>query len=293
MYMFPELKSTGGVQGTDPDSQSPSELSSGTSPSDSFVAEVTEVTVQKIPFPQSRSILRQLLRSDFSRKAQLSKDASHITFNNVELHWKRFTVANAKVRGRSGAYRIKMETPTIDPQALALLPRATKPVSFKDASQDLSSAVSQDYKRAFIPSPELVGAWVEGINENLREADEPLISVEDAQNDLAYATELARQLRKVIANFAKRKSYSVERYRITLGGKLYPSVEGLIEDHLMLPPRNAVVFLDMFNKLLYDQTKEGPIFYGRWGSLIIDDASELVLVLAKRRSRKLAKVLKG
>lgn len=80
-----------------------------------------------------------------------------------------------------------------------------------------------------------------------------------------YSSELSRPLRKVFANFAKRKAYEGGRYRIVLGQRFYPTIETLIEDHLMLPPRNAVELLDIFHDELFPNQKMA-LFFGVVGA---------------------------
>ena len=150
-----------------------------------------------------------------------------------------------------------------------------------------------DTNSFFEPSNELVALWVAGMNEHIQEVGGDEIKVQQAQSSVELKRELARQLHKIINNFAKRKAYESGRYRITLGGNLYPSVEGLISDHLMLSPRRAVPFLNEFKRLLYAQSSQEPVFKGRWGMLIIDDANELVLDLMKRKNRRIQGLLKG
>lgn len=152
---------------------------------------------------------------------------------------------------------------------------------------------SEPVVRSFEVKPELISAWLEGLNAVRAEGGHAALLPLSSHTEEKYAAELTRQLRKIISNFAKRKAYEGGAYRITFAGKFLPSIESLLEDHLMLPPRNAVQFLDIFKGELYRQSSGQAVFSGRWGELTVDDASELVLNLQKRRSRRLAAVLKG
>jgi hypothetical protein len=191
---------------------------------------------------------------------------------------------NARDRAHTHERLVEAETPHLD--SLRHLFSQTETVA-----EDL--AERSDAGAFFEPSNDLVAFWVAGMNEHIQEVGGDEIKVEQAQNSSEFKKELALQLHKIVNNFAKRKAYESGRYRITFGGKLYPSVEGLISDHLMLPPRSAVPFLNEFKRLLYAQSSPDPVFKGRWGSLIVDDANELVLDLVKRKSRRLQGLLKG
>lgn len=145
----------------------------------------------------------------------------------------------------------------------------------------------------FRPTPELLSAWIAGLNAATSEVNQAPISEQEALDDSRYFEELASVINKVINNFGKLKAYDGGRYRLTFAGKFLPSVETLFVEHLMLPPRFDVRFLDELLSQIYLQSQRTSVFKGRWGELIVDNDNELVLDLNKRRSRSIAQVLKG
>lgn len=183
----------------------------------------------------------------------------------------------------------ELASPAILSSTRAKMPVAVAPDVYP-AVED--NQISEDHV-AFRPSDVLIRHWIAGMNENIREAGGSEIQETEVLNHPDFYMELSRQIHKLINNFAKRKAYEPGRYRITFGGNLYPSLEGLIADHLMLPPRSAVPFLNELKRQLYEQSANEPVFRGRWGELIVDDANELVLSLVKRKRRKLLGVLRG
>jgi hypothetical protein len=259
---------------------------------DGYAVNATEVTVKKIPDPASRSIIRQIILPKVSNRTFSGEVVEHgLTASN----WFRWFAAEAK--GDPNWEREMIRRKRFESAAKALsnapgLHSLTVVIVDGDVSKQQSSSHDREVSE-FVPSTELVEAWLEGVNENHQAAGEPLIPVAAAARDQRYSKELSRQIRKVIANFAKRKAYEGGRYLITVAKKMHPFLEGLIQDHLMLPPRNAVKFLDIFKAELYRQSANGPVFYGRWGELVVDERGELVFVLNKRRSRKLSTIIKG
>ncbi len=284
------------------------------SPSDRYAWKITDAAVRNIASHATRQRVKHLLLSKVADQVSVGAASPHVVELSESANaWVRYATVNVRsdretrmIIGRRGSPKTHFahvkaalnqlgDVPSIpadDVSAFVLgnVQVPEKVVLSVSPDVDTDSALPTS---GFVPSSDLVAAWVDGLNAVRREAGQAEISASEAESNAQFSTELAKQLRKVISNFAKRKSYEGGRYRITFAHKLLPSVEGLIEDHLMMPPRNAVAFLDLFREELYAQSADGAVFMGRWGQLVIDSAEELVLILNKRRSRKLMKVLKG
>jgi hypothetical protein len=155
------------------------------------------------------------------------------------------------------------------------------------------SATKIDEIQKFQSSPKLVTAWLEGLNASITEVGGEAIDVSFALVGGAYFEELNRAIDKVLSNFGKFKSYDNTKYHLTFGKRLMPSIESLFAEHLFLPPRQAVDFLDELTALLYSQSSENAVFRGKWGKLIVDQKGELLFELKKRRKRTIAQVLKA
>ncbi|MCW2306750.1 CesT family type III secretion system chaperone [Rhodobium gokarnense] len=280
------------------------------SPSDAFEQKVTDVAVRKVPHPKSRNLLKEIFRKQADQRRVLKH--SRVDFGAVkdgalkdaELKWKEFFVAfyggfHRGVDGNDSSYTARGQAPYLPPSLVPTSDPEPKIDTYSSTPEESvepadEKSTEPESKGTFKASKELVVAWLEGLNENLREAGEPMISISQAWQMEQYAIELERQIRKIINNFAKRKAYEGGHYRITFDGRLLSFIESLFADHLMLPPRNAVAFLDILREDLFEQSRDGPVFHGRWGSLSIDDDSnDLVLFLEKRKSRALSKVLRG
>ena len=270
----------------------------------------TDVAIRKVSNHHTREFVRKLLV--FSQPMGLVENMA-VNLPDVEdADWYRFVSNPATTRLSSvhGINRVVGEAlaPNVSPWGTGhvheiseshprIEPRTPEPADF-DVPAVANEADSETTKveratQAFVPSDNLVLTWIEGINSNLSEAGETPIVKNAALEEARYRLELTKQLNKIFNNFAKRKAYEGGPYRITFGRKLYPSVENLIIEHLMMPPRHAVPFLDEFLKCLFAQSRSGAVFSGKWGSLVVDDANELVLDLNKRKRRRLTKVLSG
>lgn len=269
--------------------------------SDSFASSMTDVAISKIADYVVRQRIRMLLKpSVASRLAGLELVATASGAQSAWLHFVTKSFSDGHQIKLAGGRHLSAAAITVvgpldfdqtlyEPLRIGEIESLTQETS----PDEIPSEDVNDGNVAFVASIELLKSWVDGLNairaEGKHEALKPVTS--DTQK--SYADELTRQLRKVISNFAKRKSYEHKAYRITFGGEFLPSFEGLIEDHLMIPPRNAVAFLDIFKGELYRQSTEHAVFSGRWGELIIDHEGELLLKLQKRRARNLSSVLKG
>ena len=150
-----------------------------------------------------------------------------------------------------------------------------------------------DSEDEFHASKRLLSAWIEGLNASRVEAGEKTISTDTALNNPQYFFELERNIDKIITNFGRLKAYDGGNYHLTFGGKLLTSVENIFVEHLLLPPRFAVKFLDELLEQLLIQSKKGPVFRGEWGELVLDERNELILKLVRRKPTTLAQLLKG
>lgn len=286
------------LKGFDDDSLLPTFDQEQETASDRFVWQLTGVAVNKIANPTVRRRARFLVAPKVA-----SRVGTNDRNNSAHEAWMRFATVKLDtprlVKLLSGRGRVAHTT--IDPiSVISLGTEIAEPVVELELRSPeeavLDQKVVQEGKhenRSFEAKRELISAWIEGLNAVRAEGGHEALLPLSSETEERYAAELIRQLRKVISNFAKRKAYEGGAYRITFAGKFLPSLEGLIEDHLMLPPRNAVQFLDIFKDELYRQSSDQSVFSGRWGELTVDDAGELVLNLLKRRSRKLSTVLKG
>ncbi|EBA13087.1 hypothetical protein [Roseobacter sp. CCS2] len=268
------------------------------SPSEHYAREVAKLAVQKVPHPASRHRVQQLLLPTLrARGVHRLMDATP-EIESVEKAWAQYVsvmAGEARVVVSSPPKRIfkvrdVFHETLVDGEESSRHPAnvtVTSPIN-DEPDDGVEGAVG-----TFLVSSDLLEAWIDGLNAVRLEAGLGTVELSEAQRDIRYVNELTRQLRKVVSNFAIRKSYDGGRYRITFGRQFLPSISSLIVDHLMLPPEQAVVFLRAFRELLYTQSTDGSAFKGRWGNLAIDDANELVLILHKRRSRKLSTVLKA
>lgn len=145
----------------------------------------------------------------------------------------------------------------------------------------------------FVPSPDLISFWLDGVNSIRRESGNFELSVLTDSDFQHYSSELTRSLETVIDNFAKLKAYEGGRYHMTFGGKILSTIETLIVDELLVPPSFSSDFVRELNKLMVSQSRMNPRFYGRWGKLIVDDKGDLVFDLVRRTRRTLAQVLRG
>ncbi|MDJ0995623.1 MAG: hypothetical protein QNI90_18735 [Dinoroseobacter sp.] len=277
-------------------------------PSERFARKITDVAVNKVPDPASRERIKYFVAPKMVATVHFAgQEQTHTTKPSLDANaWLRFATAHSKPhrvrvvgdhRGGGKTAFVPLALPLVGRNFTQLSPQVLEqePVEVNVHSEAADSPfVVEDARmeRAFIPSKNLIEAWLDGLNAVRAEGGHAALPPVSKNTEAQYSEELVRQLRKVISNFAKRKAYDGGRYRITFGGRFLPSIEGLIEDHLMLPPRNAVQFLDAFKVELYAQSSDGPVFRGRWGELIVDEASELVLVLQKRRARRLSAFLK-
>ncbi len=194
-------------------------------------------------------------------------------YHGLHIEWKTFF----------NTARARHSLQTFEPTSGSHYVVADIPAFFEEAVQ--SKLV---YKGRFVPSADLVRVWVEGLNEFRREVEQPLIDVDKAAADgSAFQDDLARTVDKVVDNFATRKAYECPRYKITFGQKFLPSFAALLTDHLTLSASCTTECISILLKLFYEQSKIEPVFYGRWGKLIIDEAQELTLDLHKPRADNL------
>lgn len=285
---------------------------SESSPSVTYAKDVAELVASKVPYRGTKEFVRVMILRHSAQNwpmRDLESRFGRIVGENdtsVEARWALFVESELSGSHGYSAWLHQAKVPDAEIMHLELQVQDPEPIldpapitdqsdkhetSGSDAEAVHSGAAQSG--AAFKASEALVQHWIRGVNSNLEEANQPTVDLLSAAKNQTYAAELEKQIRTIINNFAKRKAYEGGRYRISFGGRLYPSIETLLVDHLMLPPRNAVDFLDELRALLFDQSKERPVFYGRWGKLIVDDANELVLDLVKRKSRKLSKVLKA
>ncbi|UWR10628.1 hypothetical protein [Sulfitobacter mediterraneus] len=274
------------------------------SPSDRFAWQLTGVAVSKIADPAIRRRVIHLVAPKVASGITVTERSGDETLRSAHEAWMRFATLDLEPKQMVQVLtnRRRVEKSVIDPVTVLKLrtglPEELEDLDFHGTNQGQAQKLSQPGEigvenNSFVASSELISAWLDGLNAVRAEGGHDALLPVCAETKDNYAAELARQLRKVISNFAKRKAYEGGAYRITFAGKFLPSIEGLIEDHLMLPARNAVVFLDIFKNELYLQSAKRAAFSGRWGELRVDDAGELVLKLQKRRSRKLSAVLRG
>lgn len=268
----------------------PDDLQGTKSLSKNLSNELVNVAVQRVPVERTRLRIKRMMRPTVTRK-------SRTVISNSESGTKS-EITNLKVFQQESELAFRKILDTIDlatlvPSEYVILPTPNSVLQSIVGYQFFDTPPVQVDKQSkkFIPSVGLVKVWLEGRNAYLSEAGEQLIATQSASNNKSASAELARNIRKIINNFGKRKAYDNKRYRITFGGNFLPSVETLFADHLMLPPRVAPVFLDILLDLLYEQSKNESVFYGRWGNLIIDESGELTLALQRRRQQKLSKVL--
>jgi hypothetical protein len=277
-----------------------------------YARKVTEDTVRKIADHQTRSLVRQFLEpkivTDYSAGSQRASTETETTKSD----WLRFAKASIVEyrptrigRGLRSFHDVGLDLPSFEidmfktDELSAGNSANVGAIGFEmleSFGQNVDANASSEQfleTSGFVPSKELIEAWGKGINSNLREANLAVIPVRSLTSDPEYAKSLSREIRKVISSFAKRKAYEGGNYRITFGKRLLPTVQNLLVDHLMLPPLDAVDFLNIFMDLIYQQSVDTPVFSGRWGELVIDDAGELLLVLVKRKRRSLATILKG
>lgn len=262
-----------------------------------FVRQLTGVAVNKIASPTVRSRARFLVEPKVA-----SRFSSNDRNNSAHEAWMRFATVKLDTSRLVKLLSGRVRHNTIDPiSVISWVTELGVPdteLVLRSPEEETAPDQKVDREReteglSFEAKPELISAWLEGLNAVRAEGGYEALLPLSSETETQYAAELTRQLRKIISNFAKRKAYEGGAYRITFAGKFLPSIESLIEDHLMLPPRNAVQFLDIFKEELYRQSSDQSVFSGRWGELTVDDAGELVLKLLKRRSRKLSTVLKG
>lgn len=287
------------LKGFDDDSLVPTFDQEQVTASDRLVSQFTGVAVNKIANPTVRRRARFLLAPKVA-----SRVGANDRNNSAHEAWMRFATVKLDtpprllklLSGRGGVAHTTIDSISV----ISLGTEVLEPVAELESRSSEEAVLDQKVVqvsapegRSFDATRELISAWLEGLNAVRAEGGHEALLPLSSETETRYAAELTRQLRKVISNFAKRKAYEGGAYRITFAGKFLPSVESLIEDHLMLPPRNAVQFLDIFKDELYRQSSDQSVFSGRWGELTVDDAGELVLNLLKRRSRKLSTVLKG
>ena len=169
-----------------------------------------------------------------------------------------------------------------------------KPFKIREESKTTLYHVTPNYDAAtFVPSPELVSFWLDGVNSVRSEGGKAPIYVSSLGDFEFYSAELVRSLDTVLSNFAKIKAYDGGRYHMTFGGKILSTIETLIVDELLIPPSFTSNFVKELHKLLVSQSELRPRFSGRWGKLILDDRRELIFDLIRRSRRTLAQVLKG
>lgn len=270
----------------------------------SFVLGIVNIAVRKIEDPAARQRVRYLMKPKVASKVIANERSGDELTRSVQSDWMHFAAQNyallhvtREILGHRAVRKIAINrTPvqnTSTQLSELLIDTAVVHPKSKETAKTQLDGNDVVENVAFKASSELIAAWLDGLNAVRKEGGHEALPSVSSETQEYYAAELTRQLRKIISNFAIRKSYDGGAYNITFGGKFLPSIEGLIEDHLMLPPRNAVVFLDIFKEELYNQSSLTPVFSGRWGELKVDDAGELVLKLIKRRSRKLSSVLRG
>lgn len=268
-------------------------------PSEKYAVEITEIAVKNVSDPVSRHLMKLAILPTVEVNVAIGHSSVRKSQQTVKSDWARFvTSLHTTVLPMVHLAPI---TGVVNTMHLDTVPRKiSEPqiLNFYDATPEIAEEVEKDVQREsvqgeFVVTRELMSSWVDCLNAIRAEAKEPPVSLDAALQDKQYSNGLLRQLNKVISNFGIRKSYEGGRYMVTLGQKLYPTLAGLIVDHLMLPPEEGAVFLATLKKQLYEQSAKGPVFHGEWGKLIIDDANELVFVLEKRRKQKLSKLLKA
>lgn len=267
------------------------------SASDRFVRQLTGIAVNKIASPTVRRRARFLVEPKVA-----SRVSTNDRNNSAHAAWMRYATVKLDTAHILKFLSRRVAHTSIDSisvinwvteLAVPVTELVLRSPKEETAPDEKVVRERETESLSFEAKPELISAWLDGINAVRAEGEHEALLPLSSETETQYAAELTRQLRKIISNFAKRKAYEGGAYRITFAGKFLPSIEILIEDHLMLPPRYAVRFLDIFKEELYRQSSNHSVFSGRWGELTVDDAGELVLKLLKRRSRTLSTVLKG
>lgn len=273
-----------------------------------WIDRAVEVAAKRLPNPEILRIATSLLVQLESNSGKKARGGLAIAKHERQTNasWLIHVSSDFRAHGSIVATGFDVEPATfgvvseVDGIALGFEGRADeylRPIEIGNhaLSEDLPQVGTSafDATEVFNPPPELILAWVQAMNDNLREAGEKLMDEQAAVDNRELANHVAREVRKIIANFGKRKSYEGGRYRITFGGQFLPSIQNLFVDHLSVPPLRAPSVLEPLKKALYAQSTGTPCIQGRWGDLIVDEANELTLRLERRKRRSLASVLRG